>query len=581
MTPHVSQLIDACGWLPSQFLVVSGNIYTPLLYYTYLGCALPALFIAIFVFVYQRNSLASRLLLAMNVTLGLWVFGSLVLWASEYPGVVMFAWTMVNMVEPFVYFFAFYFAYVFIFKQDLSTEEKLLYTAPLLPTVILAPTPLMLIGFDLTSCDRNAIEGILSIYGYAAEILYVLLILGFSFFALQAKIVVGAAERRSVVLFTIGITAFLTAFSFGNIIELVTDNTFIGQYGLLGAPLFSALLAYLIVNYKVFDVKLFSIHAFMTALWLLIFSLLFINSIDNARIVVLVTLGIFSIIVLPLTRSVEREIIGRQQNATLASDLQKANERLLDLDRSKSEFVSIASHQLRTPLTAIRGFAELIRDGSYGPVPAKFFEPLGHIDTSVQNMAMSINDFLNVSRIESGTMQYEMSVFSLKELAKVITDELRQYAEKRNIALIFEAASDDELMVYADEGKARQILQNLIDNSIKYTPQGKVTLTASASGAQHTALVSIVDTGIGMSQKTLGIIFDKFVRASNANTANMYGTGLGLYIAKEMAEAMKGHVSASSWGEGHGSTFTLELPLAPQGAVPATTGAAPVAPKTA
>ena len=565
MSPHVLQLIDACGWLPSQFFVVSANIYTPLLYYTYLGCALPALFIAIFVFVYQRNSLASRLLLAMNVTLALWVFGSLVLWASEYPGRVMFAWTVVNMIEPFVYFFAFYFAYVFIFKQDLSTEEKLLYTAPLLPTVILAPTPLMLIGFDLTNCDRNAIEGILSIYGYAAEILYVLLILGFAFFALRAKIVVGEAERRSTIIFTIGITAFLTAFSFGNIIELVTDNTFIGQYGLLGAPLFSALLAYLIVNYKVFDVKLFSIHAFMTALWLLIFSLLFINTIDNARIVVLVTLGIFSVIALPLSRGVEREIVGRQQNAALANDLQKANERLQDLDRSKSEFVSIASHQLRTPLTAIRGFAELIRDGSYGPVPAKFFEPLGHIETSVQNMAMSINDFLNVSRIESGTMQYEMSTFSLKELAKVITDELRQYAEKRNIALIFEAASDDELMVYADEGKARQILQNLIDNSIKYTPQGKVTLTASVIAAQHTALISIVDTGIGMSQKTLGIIFDKFVRATNANTANMYGTGLGLYIAKEMAVAMKGRVAASSWGEGHGSTFTVELPLAPQG----------------
>ena len=579
MTPQVQQLIAACEWFPSQYLVVSQNIYTPFLYYTYLGCALPALFIALFVFVHQRNSLTSRLLLAMNVSLALWVFGSLVLWASEYPGRVMFAWTMVNMVEPFVYFFAFYFAYVFIFKQDFSTEEKLLYTAPLLPTLILAPTPLMLIGFDLTNCDRNAVEGILSIYGYAVEILYVLLIIGFSVVALRAKMVVEAAERRSVVLFTIGITAFLAAFSFGNIIELITANTFIGQYGLLGAPLFSALLAYLIVHYKAFDVKLFSIHAFMTALWLLIFSLLFINTLDHARAVVLVTLAIFTVIAWPLSRSVEREIVGRRENAALATDLQKANDRLQDLDRSKSEFVSIASHQLRTPLTAIRGFAELIRDGSYGPVPAKFFEPLGHIETSVQNMAMSINDFLNVSRIESGTMQYEMGVFSLKELAKTITDELRQYAEKRNIALVFESAPDDELMVYADEGKARQILQNLIDNSIKYTPEGKVVLTASAVSAQHKAVISITDTGIGMSQKTLSIIFDKFVRATNANTANMYGTGLGLYIAKEMAEAMKGHVTAASWGEGHGSTFTIELPLAPQGAAPTAEGAAPVTPK--
>jgi signal transduction histidine kinase len=272
------------------------------------------------------------------------------------------------------------------------------------------------------------------------------------------------------------------------------------------------------------------------------------------------TLALFGILSRPLSRSIATEIVGRQKNAQLAADLKAVNDRLQSLDRTKSEFVSIASHQLRTPLTAIRGFAELLRDGTYGQVPAPFQEPLAHIEESVQNMAMTINDFLNVSRIEGGTMQYDITVFSLRELAERIAGELGQYAQKRGLKLIYESQTNSPLVVSADEGKVRQILQNLIDNSIKYTPSGTVTIRTELS-AGKTGIVSIVDTGIGMSEDTIKVIFDKFVRASNANTVNIYGTGLGLYIAKEMAVAMHGRVAASSWGEGHGSTFTLELPL--------------------
>lgn len=562
MNNTIENIKTACEWLPSEFLVISGNVYTPFLYYTYLGCAIPALLISLFVFFHQRNNLASRLLLIMNTSLGLWVFGSLVTWATEYPSYVMFAWTMVDVVEPFVYFFAFYFAYAYIFKQDLSTEEKITFSMPLLPTIILAPTPLMLIGFDLTNCDRNAFEGILALYGYTVEIFYVLLIIGFAIFALRSKDLLPEKERKPIIIFTFGIVAFLLAFSLGNILELVTENWHIGQYGLLGAPFFTALLAYLIIKFKAFDIKLFSIHAFMVSLWLLVFSLLFIRESDNANSIIIATLVIFALIARPLSQSITKEITDREQNAALADDLKQANTRLKDLDRTKSEFVSIASHQLRTPLTAIRGFAELMRDGSYGEIPIKFLEPLAHIEESVQNMAMCINDFLNVSRIESGTMQYETSLFSLKDIASKITGELEQYALKRNLKLTFVSNTDSPLPVSADEGKVRQILQNLIDNSIKYTPNGSVTVTATLNAPSKIAEISISDTGIGMSQQTLAVIFDKFVRASNANTTNMYGTGLGLYIAKEMALAMKGRVTAASWGEGQGSTFTLELPLA-------------------
>ncbi|MFM2374139.1 MAG: hypothetical protein RLZZ234_134, partial [Candidatus Parcubacteria bacterium] len=495
-TSSVQTLIQACEWLPSHFLVVSPNVYTPFLYYTYLGCAIPALLIALFVFIKLKNNLASRLLICTNVSLALWVLGSMVVWATEHPSYVMYAWTLINVVEPFVYFFAFYFAYVFMFKRDLSTEEKLVYILPLLPTIILAPTSLMLSGFDLTNCDRNAFEGILALYGYAVELFYVCLIIFFASHALTTKDVLPRKEKRPVAIFAIGIVLFLVTFSLGNTLELMTENWYIGQYGLLGAPLFSGLLAYLIIKFHVFNIKLFSIHAFMASLWLLLCSLLFIRESENANIIILGTLVLFILVARPLAKSVAGEIEGREMNAQMAADLKAANARLQDLDRTKSEFVSIASHQLRTPLTAIRGFAELMRDGSYGPIPEKFYEPLAHIEESVQNMAMTINDFLNVSRIESGTMQYDPTVFSLHELTERIWGELKQYAEKRNLQLLFEPKTFSPLVVEADEGKVRQILQNLIDNSIKYTPSGTVTIELELT-AGNMAVVSIVDTGIG------------------------------------------------------------------------------------
>lgn len=560
MENSIGDLIQACEWLPSQFLVISENVYTPFLYYTYLGSAIPALLIGIFIFIHQRNNLSSRLLLFTVFSFALWVFGSLVTWATEFPSYVMFFWTMVDVVEPFVYFFAFYFAYSYIYKRDLGTYQKLLFSIPLIPTIILAPTPLMLIGFDLSNCDRNAFEGFLALYGYVIEILYVFLILGYSYAAFKSEDIVPKKNRKPFIIFVFGVTAFLTAFSLGNILELVTENWYIGQYGLLGAPVFTALLAYLIVKFEAFNIKMFSVQAFLVAIFLLVFSLLFIKATDNARIVVAITLVLMLAIGRSLLRSVGNEITGRLQNATLATDLSNANDKLRNLDHTKSEFVSIASHQLRTPLTAIRGFAELMRDGSYGPVPQKFFEPLSHIEESVQNMAMTISDFLNVSRIESGTMKYELSSFSLRELTERIAGELKQYAQKRNLELIFKSETSSNLTITADEGKVRQILQNLIDNSIKYTPAGTVSVIVN-SAPGNKASVMIVDTGIGMSETTLKAIFDKFVRAGNANTANIYGTGLGLFIAREMAEAMQGKVTAASWGEGKGSTFTLELPL--------------------
>ena len=250
-----------------------------------------------------------------------------------------------------------------------------------------------------------------------------------------------------------------------------------------------------------------------------------------------------------------------QSLAIAAKKLEVANNRLKVLDKMKSEFVSIASHQLRSPLTSIRGYASMLLEGSYGTIPPKAKEALSRIAESSKYMVNSVEDYLNVSRIESGNMKYELADFNLKNTASDVVDELRQTAMQKGLLLTFRSDISSKGIVNADIGKTRQALHNLINNSIKYTERGSITVTIAEDLKNMKIMAIISDTGVGMSEETVDALFAKFSRAKDANKTNISGTGLGLFVAKQMIEHMGGTITASSEGVGKGSSFTLELPL--------------------
>ncbi len=251
-----------------------------------------------------------------------------------------------------------------------------------------------------------------------------------------------------------------------------------------------------------------------------------------------------------------------EQLEVLTKDLEKANARLKELDKAKSEFVSIASHQLRSPLTSIRGYASMLAEGSFGKMTQKAQEAAARIEESAKLMAMSVEDYLNVSRIESGNMKYNLSDFNLRDMTEKICEDLRPDALKHSLILLFRTDLSSRAIVNADVGKTNQIVHNLINNSIKYTPKGTIQVFMRDDLKKKRIYVDITDTGIGMSQETIGKLFNKFSRADNANSVNVSGTGLGLFVALKMAEQMGGNISAQSEGDTKGSTFTFELPLA-------------------
>lgn len=341
----------------------------------------------------------------------------------------------------------------------------------------------------------------------------------------------------------------------------VFQDSRLEMFGLFGMIVFMVFITILIVQFKTFSVGLLSSQALVIALIALVGSQFTFVTGTTTKILVSITLIFTSATGLILVRSVRKEIRQRKQIELLASDLDKANTRLTQLDKQKSEFVSIASHQLRSPLTSIAGYASLLREGNYGKIPQKMYGPLERIEQSARFMAEAVEDFLNVSRIESGNMKYNLTDFNLREVTEHIADDIRPEALRSGLVLMFRTNMTSKGLVNADLGKVQQILHNLISNSLKYTPAGTVNLLVRDDIKAKRIYVDIVDTGIGMSAETLHSIFQKFERGDKANTVNVKGTGLGLYVALKMAEAMGGTVSAHSEGEGKGSRFTVELPL--------------------
>lgn len=256
----------------------------------------------------------------------------------------------------------------------------------------------------------------------------------------------------------------------------------------------------------------------------------------------------------------------KQLNATLqervdiaTKQLRSSNAQLMHVDEVKDEFISMASHQLRTPLTSIKGYLSMVLDGDVGEVSPKQRALLGESFKSSERMVRLITDFLNVSRLQTGKFTIEKSLFDLNDVVDQEVKDLSVIAKNRLQQLRYET-SGQPVPVMADESKIRQVIMNYIDNAIYYSrPNSTVVIELSV---QHNkATVTVRDTGIGVPHAAQQKLFTKFYRAENARKQRPDGTGVGLYLARRVIEAHNGSIVFHST-EGHGSTFGFSIPVA-------------------
>ena len=365
---------------------------------------------------------------------------------------------------------------------------------------------------------------------------------------------------------------------FNFILPTVFFNTIFIPYNSLFIFLFVCLIFYNFFKHGLMNIKIVSSE--ILVLVLAIISFLEIVS-ANDRILILYRSAVFVAILgfgVLLIRSVINEVQQREKIEKLAKDLAKtnddlelANDKLKELDRQKTEFVSIASHQLRSPLTAIKGYSSMLLEGSFGPIEDKAREAIDRVFQSSQKLVNVIEDFLNITRIELGRMKYEITVFDLGKVVQTVVKDQEMNAKKRGLEISLEIPDNDNHQISADEGKITQVISNLIDNAIKYTPQGwvKVRVESVANGKKGNSKIrfSVTDSGVGIALTTLPKLFEKFVRAENASKVNINGTGLGLYVAKQIIEGLRGKIWAESPGKSKGSTFFVEFPAAKKDAL--------------
>ena len=332
---------------------------------------------------------------------------------------------------------------------------------------------------------------------------------------------------------------------------------FAGAFGVITSPFF---LAYAAFRYRFMDIKLIATEFFTGILLLvLLIDLLLAESFRDIGLksVMLVLASIFGYLII---RSIINEVHSREKIEQLAEKLQHANKELDRINQAKSDFLSMASHQLKTPLSIIKGYISMTLEGSFGNITKKIKEQLEKVFISNERLISLVEDLLNLSRVEEGRMKYDWADENISNIVQQIMDEVIMAAQHKNLKIVWNPPSEP-FYARVDINKIRNVIFNLVDNAIKYTNQG--TITVAVSKHNQSVRVSVKDTGRGMSSDQIPKLFTKFTRVFEGEQSNLTtsGFGLGLYVARLIAEGHKGRVWAESAGLGKGSTFILEVPV--------------------
>ncbi len=235
------------------------------------------------------------------------------------------------------------------------------------------------------------------------------------------------------------------------------------------------------------------------------------------------------------------------------------------LDQMKSEFIALASHQLRTPLTGLRWYTSTLSEGQAGPLNPQQQELVSNIETCTQQMVALVNDLLNVARLDQGTLKLNLAPVSLVELVPEVVKTLEAKATRFNVSVLLDESIASSPLVRADKALLTEVLLNVVDNAIKYTPE-RGTVKLLARQEDKNLVLSVSDTGVGIPATEMRKLFQKFSRIGNPLSSRERGSGLGLYFAKGILEKHGGRLWVES-SEGKGSTFLIALPLSDTGKV--------------
>lgn len=561
------------------------------IYYLFVPSIVITFLLGLFVFLKNKRDNSTRVFFLMTLIMTFWMVSILGNWAQNNPALTIF-FDQFNALVSVVPILFVYFILLKYYKINFSFWEKTLLFAPLVPVLIFLPTKQNISMINLGWCETSVGK----LYWYVTFVLITYALFALFLIIKKIKNEKDGDIKKQLILVLSGffIWTILSVF-FGFVLSI-----FGYPQSTLWAPtsctLFTILITWSIVKYKFLEIKTIATQILVIALIILIGSqFAFIRNNTN-KILTAITLTIAVIFGWILVRSVKREVKQREELEIANSEIEKrnkklssankeiskrkeqlqkisdslaiANDKLKKLDIAKTEFVSMASHQLRTPPTPIKGYSSMLLEGSYGELNEEQRKAVENIFSANNQQIAFVEDLLNVSRIESGGMNFEFKKHQIEDLCQEVINNLALKAKDKNLYLDYKAPAKPLPKITIDGAKIREVISNLVDNAIKYTLKGGITLSTELCIKKQTEClekthlrITVSDTGIGIPKDEIPYLFAKFSRGKDITRLNTGGTGLGLYVVKMITTANGGKVWIESPGAGMGTKFILELPL--------------------
>ena len=509
------------------------------------------------VFLNNRKSVTNRAL-AFFALIGIfWNIFNYLIFQLPDPYVALWVLRFHVFFAVWYCFFLFHFFYVFP-KENLQYPRY--YNFLLIPVVmvtsLLTLTPLVF--REVATISRSGqIEKVINGPAVFLFGLVVVLLIVSGISILLRKIIRATGPSKLQLKFILVGTAITFALHilFNLILPAFLNNPRFVPLGAIFTFPFVAFSAYAILKHHFLGIKVITTEILTFVLSIVVlYEVVFADTLT----IRILRIGVFLLVLgfgILLIKSVRKEVEQR--------------EKLEILSQQKSEFLSFASHQVKNPMSGVKGFAQLIADGTYGAVPPEVKEKAQHIKVIADRTIALVNNFLDFNKIEEGkTMELKLEDVDIVPFVGAMVEEQRVVVKEKNkdIEIRFEHAMPS-LVTKIDQEKMRQVIQNVIDNAVKYTEHGYVRVSVEVQSPkskvqneqESVTLIKIEDSGRGLSKELLAKLFGRYVRDEKTKN-EVQGTGLGLYIAKSIVEAHHGNIWAESEGEGKGSRFYVQLP---------------------
>ncbi|HBI26039.1 MAG: Cache sensor signal transduction histidine kinase [Candidatus Wolfebacteria bacterium GW2011_GWC2_39_22] len=425
-------------------------------------------------------------------------------------------------------------------------------------TSLLTLSPLVFSGIETVSATGQ-ITGVVTRPGIAifGVVVFGIIIGGLTILVKKTQRATGIERKQFKLVLAGAAITFVLIGVFNFIFPVIFKNSNFYPFAMASVVPFIAFVFYAIARLHLLKIRVIATEIFT----FLLVALSFIEIVFSVTATQVMIRGLIfillSVLAILLIRGQIREVEQKEKLQLLTKELEKANEELKSTEKLKAEFFSFAAHQVKSPMAVIKGYATLIGDGTLAGAPAdKIVEIAKKIGAAAGRTLSMVNNLLDMRKIEEGRMVYSFEELNVVPPIRTIVTDLETIAKDKGLALTFEA-SQEEIILNMDIQKFAQVIQNLIDNAVKYTDAGWVKVGVSLN--DNKVVFAVSDSGRGISKEFAANMFSQFAR-DPALAKDTKGTGLGLFIAKQIVEAHGGTIKAPSEGEGSGSAFTVEIP---------------------